>query len=105
MKFPVGAGLLEACVLSVAHRGDTYGYQLTQALKDIVGLSESTLYPVLRRLMQNGLLECYDMPVDGRNRRYYRVTPSGNSQHGEYKEAWNEYKQALDKIILEDTYE
>jgi len=105
MKFPVGAGLLEACVLAVAHRGDTYGYQLTQALRDVVGLSESTLYPVLRRLMQNGYLESYDMPVDGRNRRYYRITEQGKAQYNDYKAAWREHKTELDKIILEENHE
>ena len=50
MIFQLGSALLDACVLAILDRGDTYGYVLTQNVKEIVDISESTLYPVLRRL-------------------------------------------------------
>ena len=42
-------GLLEACVLSALARGDSYGYKIVKDLSVCVQVSESTLYPVLRR--------------------------------------------------------
>ena len=50
MTFPLGAPLLDACVLAVLEKEDAYGYSLTQRMKEVVELSESTLYPVMRRL-------------------------------------------------------
>ena len=65
MTFPLGAPLLDACVLAVLEKEDAYGYSLTQRMKEVVELSESTLYPVLRRLQQSGCLTVYDKPSRG----------------------------------------
>ena len=72
MVFQLGSALLDACVLATLNRGDAYGYVLTQTVKSVVEVSESTLYPVLRRLQKDGALTVYDEPFNGRNRRYYR---------------------------------
>ena len=80
MSFQVGSTILDACVLSVLRKKDTYGYQLNQEIKEKLGVSESTLYPVLRRLQKEGLLTTYDEAVMGRNRRYYRLTEKGKEQ-------------------------
>lgn len=77
MAFAMGTTLLEGCVLAVLSRGDTYGYVLTQQIKGLLDISESTLYPVLRRLQQAGCLAVYDRPYQGRNRRYYTITKAG----------------------------
>lgn len=74
MTFQIGSVLLDACVLAILAKEDTYGYRLTQQIKETLGVSESTLYPVLRRLQKEELLETYDVAVMGRNRRYYRLT-------------------------------
>ena len=60
MGFKIESALLEACVLSVLSKGDTYGYVLTQSMKQVLDISESTLYPVLRRLQKNEYLRTYD---------------------------------------------
>ena len=60
MGFPISAGLLDSMVLSVVDREDTYGYEITQFIRSAVDVSESTLYPVLKRLQKNELLETYD---------------------------------------------
>ena len=65
MGFKIESALLEACVLSVLSKGDTYGYVLTQSMKQVLDISESTLYPVLRRLQKEELLETYDVGGDG----------------------------------------
>ena len=73
MGFPISAGLLDSMVLSVVDREDTYGYEITPFIRSAVDVSESTLYPVLKRLQKNELLETYDKEYMGRNRRYYHV--------------------------------
>lgn len=79
MSFPISAALLDAIVLSVVAQEPegTYGYRITQQVTHPLELSESTLYPVLRRLQKDQLLTVYDAPVNGRNRRYYQITPAG----------------------------
>ena len=86
MSFTTGAALLDAIVLAVVAREEqgTYGYRITQEVKQVLDISESTLYPVLRRLQKDGLLTTYDAPCNGRNRRYYQATGAGCAQlaHG-----------------------
>lgn len=81
MSFPISAALLDAIVLSVVAQEPegTYGYRITQQVTHTLELSESTLYPVLRRLQKDQLLTVYDAPVNGRNRRYYQITAAGRS--------------------------
>ena len=73
-------GLLDACVLAVVGEGDTYGYELTQKTVSLLGVSESSLYPVLRRLEQQGCFETYNAEYGGRLRRYYRMTARGRER-------------------------
>ena len=100
MAFQLGSALMDACVLAVLNRGDTYGYVLTQQVREIMDISESTLYPVLRRLQKDGCLETYDQSFQGRNRRYYKGTEKGKEKYEEYIKEWEEYKVKIDKIML-----
>ncbi len=99
MGFQAGASLLDACVLSMLQKEDTYGYVLTQTLKDILGISESTLYPVLRRLQRDEFLTTYDQPWQGRNRRYYAITEKGSEQVETYRKEWEIYRDNIDKLM------
>ncbi|MBR6102134.1 MAG: PadR family transcriptional regulator [Ruminococcus sp.] len=100
MGFPISSGLLDAMVLAIVSRSDTYGYEITQFLRSAVDVSESTLYPVMRRLQKSGLLETYDREFQGRNRRYYRITSVGSAALGEYKREWTDHKRKVDSILL-----
>lgn len=100
MSFQLGSSLLDACVLAVLTREDAYGYILTQQVKEVMNISESTLYPVLRRLQKDGYLITYDQAFQGRNRRYYQITTSGRAKYKEYICEWDEYKLRVDKILL-----
>ena len=100
MKFAISSGLLDACVLGVLAAEPTYGYDLTQRLGAQMDISESTLYPVLRRLMQDGNLESFDMAYDGRNRRYYKITEPGIGLLHESRAAWRQYKTMVDGFLL-----
>lgn len=99
MGFKIESALLEACVLSVVMKEDTYGYMLTQSMKNVLDISESTLYPVLRRLQKEEYLATYDEPFQGRNRRYYTITDKGRAKYVEYAEEWKEYKGKIDKML------
>ena len=87
MVFNTGAALLDAIVLAVvSHESEgTYGYKITQDVRSAINVSESTLYPVLRRLQKDECLEVYDRQYDGRNRRYYKVTEKGMAQLNLYQ--------------------
>ena len=98
--FTINAALLDACVLAVLQKADTCGYELTQNVKAVMDVSESTLYPVLRRLQKDKLLQTYDEEVNGRNRRYYGVTKAGLKQLEVYKELWQDYKKNIDNILI-----
>ncbi|MCR5477725.1 MAG: PadR family transcriptional regulator [Lachnospiraceae bacterium] len=93
MVFNTGAALLDAIVLAVVSKdsGGTYGYRITQEVRQVIELSESTLYPVLRRLQKDELLTTYDMEFGGRNRRYYRITDSGRNKLDWYETEWKDY--------------
>jgi len=95
----VAGALLDASVLAVVARGDTYGYALTQQIRERLAVAESTIYPVLRRLQSNGCLYCYDVPTDGRNRRYYACTELGRRRLNELAAQWQEMKTMLDSLL------
>ena len=100
MVFTTGSALLDAVVLSVVSREGTYGYKITQDVRNVVEVSESTLYPVLRRLQKDGYLETYDMEFQGRNRRYYKITSNGMILLDNYRREWISYRKNLDLILL-----
>lgn len=100
MAFQLGAGLLDTCVLAVLSRGDTYGYILTQNVRQIMSISESTLYPVLRRLQKDEYLTTYDESFQGRNRRYYKITEKGLEKLDEYLNEWQKYKVNVDRVLM-----
>ena len=105
MGFSINAGLLDAMVLSIVQQNDTYGYEITQYLRKAVDVSESTLYPVLRRLQKGEYLETYDKEYMGRNRRYYRITGKGTDSLEEYREEWRSHKIKVDSILLNEGVE
>ena len=99
MVFQLGAPLLDACVLAVLAKNDAYGYVLSQEVKKIVDISESTLYPVLRRLQKDDCLSVYDRAVSGRNRRYYALTHKGRGLFEEYRREWESFKTSIDTLL------
>lgn len=102
MVFTAGSALLDAVVLSVASKEGTYGYKITQDVRKVMDVSESTLYPVLRRLQKDGYLETYDMEFQGRNRRYYKITSNGMILLQQYKTDWLSFRNGVNDILLGD---
>ena len=101
MVFNTGAALLDAIVLAVVskEKEGTYGYKITQDVRQAIEVSESTLYPVLRRLQKDGCLEVYDMECGGRNRRYYKITDRGNAQLNLYQTEWETYSSKITMLF------
>ncbi len=100
MAFNTGAALLDALVLSAVSQSDTYGYKITQDVRSVVEVSESTLYPVLRRLQKDGHLAAYDQEYAGRNRRYYTITPQGEERLAEYRTEWRQYREKIENLLF-----
>ena len=90
MIFQLTTPLLDGCVLAILDQGDAYGYSLTQRIKGEIDISESTLYPVLRRLQKEGCLAVYDQQFQGRNRRYYTITQKGQELLKDCRQSWTE---------------
>ena len=101
MVFNTGAALLDAIVLSVVSKSaeGTYGYKITQDVRQAIEISESTLYPVLRRLQKDDCLEVYDQAYAGRNRRYYKLTEKGQAQLNLYKIEWKNYSAKIGSMF------
>ena len=101
MVFNTGATLLDAIVLAVVSKDveGTYGYKITQEVRQVIEISESTLYPVLRRLQKDECLAVYDMEYAGRNRRYYKLTEKGEAQLRLYQIEWKNYASKINTLF------
>ena len=90
MDMQMKRGLLEVCVLAAIKDEESYGYQIVKDLKPYVSISESTLYPILRRLEESGMLTVRSAEHNGRLRKYYRITASGLARIKAFEEEWQE---------------
>lgn len=79
-------GLLDICVLASLLSEDSYGYKIIKNLQPFMEISESTLYPILRRLEGSGCLGVYSAEHNGRLRKYYKINPEGVSRISEFLE-------------------
>ena len=105
MAFPINSTLLDALVLAIVNKEDTYGYKITQDIRNAIDISESTLYPVLRRLQKDACLETYDKEYLGRNRRYYKVTQKGKNSLADFRDQWVCHKNKIDAILTDGGFE
>lgn len=99
MTFPLTAPMLDMLVLSIIAESDAYGYQISQRIKQVAPMKDSSLYPILKRLQEGGHLETYDQQYQGRNRRYYVITKGGRAYLGELLGEWERYATQIDGII------
>ena len=98
MSYPVSSSLLDGIVLAVVERESTY--RITQDVQKVLDISESTLYPVLRRLQKDGCLTTYDEAFAGRNRRYYKITEHGRALLRQHRIDWQNYRNGIDSIFF-----
>lgn len=83
-------GFLDVYVLASINRQDSYGYQIVKDVPSSLHLTESTLYPLLKRLESAGLLTVYAIEHNGRLRKYYRITPAGVTYLDEFLKDWDD---------------
>lgn len=88
MDIQLKRGMLDVCVLSALLREASYGYKIIKDLQPYIEISESTLYPILRRLEGSGALSVYSAEHNGRLRKYYAITQSGKERIQEFLEEW-----------------
>lgn len=81
-------GLPEICILALLSKGDSYGYQLIKDISQVMEISESTLYPILRRLEASGCLTIYSVEHGGRLRKYYSITDDGRKRIESFISEW-----------------
>lgn len=99
MAIQVSTEILEGSVLALLTSEDYYGYAITRKVQMVFSISESTMYPILRRLKKEGWLSTYDEAYEGRNRRYYKITGLGREQLDRIRKNWQELKSATDTIL------
>lgn len=99
MYFPTSATLIEFLILAILQEEDSYGYDISQTIKLLANIKESTLYPILKKLEKAGYLTTYTQEYQGRKRKYYQLTKSGREQLDYLKGEWILYKDTVDQII------
>ena len=99
MYYPVSALLIEFLILSVVESQDSYGYEISQTVKIVADIKESTLHPILKKLEKNGYLATYSQEFQGRKRKYYSITDSGKEQLMYLNKEWISYRDTIDGII------
>lgn len=102
MDAQIKRGLLEVCVLAALSRGDSYGYQIIKDIEPYIFISESTLYPILRRLEEAKHLTVYSVAHNGRLRKYYQITDSGKEKLKEFSKDWIDIMSIYKFIIGEE---
>ncbi|MBE6627962.1 MAG: PadR family transcriptional regulator [Ruminococcaceae bacterium] len=102
MDIQMKRGLLDVCVLAAIEKEDSYGYRIIKDISPFVEISESTLYPILRRLEAAELLTVRTAEHNGRLRKYYRITPKGIGRIEEFKREWQEILSIYQFIVREE---
>lgn len=102
MDIQLKRGLLDVCVLAAIQNEESYGYQIIKNLKPCVELSESTLYTILKRLENAGMLTVRTAEHGGRLRKYYRITGEGLQRIADFKEEWQEILAIYQFVTKED---
>jgi DNA-binding PadR family transcriptional regulator len=97
-------GTLKTLILSLlSESGDMYGYELTQTVKqrsdNNIELTEGALYPALHKLEANEYVESYTKKIEGRNRKYYKLTNKGTIEAEKQKAGWAKFSNMMDAIL------
>jgi transcriptional regulator len=98
-------GSLPLLILNALSSGASYGYQIAKEIKEhsegVLDFQEGTLYPTLHRLEKEGLVEAYTERVEGRRRRYYRLTEKGARELAREHREWASFVHAVNTVLEE----
>jgi PadR family transcriptional regulator, regulatory protein PadR len=93
-------GVLELCVLELLSHGESYAYEIASRLAEAIGMGEGTVYPLMRRLHTEGLVDTHLVEsTSGPTRKYYRITRAGRAELAREREAWRSFTRAVDGIL------
>ena len=93
-------GILELCVLTLLSRADNYGYEIATRLMHEVGMGEGTIYPLMRRMQDDGLVSTYLVEgPGGPPRKYYRMTETGRATLKAQREEWKSFMASVEKML------
>lgn len=93
-------GVLELCVLELLSHGESYAYEIASRMAEAIGMGEGTVYPLMRRLHSEGLVETWLVEsTSGPPRKYYRITAAGRVELAREREAWRAFTRAVDNIL------
>lgn len=96
-------GVLDLCVLALLKKKDAYGYELAEKVSKSIQIAEGTLYPLLRKLKEDGLCETYlSDESGGPPRKYYRLTEAGRQAEAALRRDWTEFTHSV-RALMEDT--
>lgn len=98
MRFPLPASLLEFLILAIVNDHDAYGYEICQQIKEIQMIKEPVLYPILKKLQKENMIDSYEKIINNRRRKYYTLTEIGKKELEEMKEDWKAYSEGIDRI-------
>ena len=99
MDVQLKKGILDVCVLFALSRGESYGYKIISDLNGVIEISESTLYPILKRLETSGYISARTAEYNGRLRRYYKITPLGLTKFKSGKDDLKEIQSIYQAIF------
>lgn len=99
-------GVLELCVLALLSRSDSYAYEIASRLAEGIDMGEGTIYPLMRRMQTDGLVDTYLVESSsGPPRKYYRLTDAGKRSFLTQKDAWRAFAKAVEDILGEQTHD
>lgn len=102
MDIQLKRGLLDVCVLVAIKNEDSYGYQIIKDIKPYIDISESTLYPILRRLEAADMLTVRSAEHNGRLRKYYHIEAAGLQRIEDFKEEWKQIMSIYSFVTREE---
>tara|TARA_R110000787_G_scaffold32501_4_gene85968 strand:+ start:568 stop:939 length:372 start_codon:yes stop_codon:yes gene_type:complete len=97
-------GVLSLCVLALLARADSYAYEIASRLADAIDMGEGTIYPLMRRMQSDGLVETYLVESSsGPSRKYYRLTATGTAALATQSDEWRAFVRAVDGVLADST--
>jgi PadR family transcriptional regulator PadR len=106
MSAQLKKGVLEMVVLSKISQADSYGYDIYNYIDQYMAISESTIYPILRKLTKEGLCKTYLRESnEGPPRKYFTITRLGKEQLEQLKDDWKKFERVVNTLVRSDRYE
>src|SRR6185295_18409399 len=98
LQIQLKKGVLEMCVLALLSGGDNYAYDIASRMADAVGMGEGTIYPLMRRMQNDGLVSTYlQESASGPPRKYYKITRAGRTAFEAQRAEWKSFEASVKK--------